>query len=206
MIKKTCFALVIVTSFGQCKKESVSNNIQTKDTVKQFHTEIKAIETQDESPAETVKTFLKWYRDHEQELDQFVTVKGGTIAETDEAANYEVDFDEVEKELKFLRNTGLFSSHFLSAYQQRYRDGDQYFRQNPASDGPPVNFDYNYFFLTQEDYQADLKNADGIKLTLKPANAQLCYVECHLEHCGMKLRYTLIKKDHWMINSIENIS
>ncbi|RTZ46747.1 hypothetical protein EJ377_22700 [Chryseobacterium arthrosphaerae] len=156
MIKKTCFALVIVTSFIQCKKESVSNNIQTKDTVKQFHTEIKAIETQDESPAETVKTFLKWYRDHEQELDQFVTVKGGTIAETDEAANYEVDFDEVEKELKFLRNTGLFSSHFLSAYQQHYRT-EINISGKTGKRWPPVNFDYNYFFLTQEDYQADLK-------------------------------------------------
>ncbi|WP_185288224.1 hypothetical protein [Chryseobacterium lactis] len=206
MLKKTLLLSVALASILSCKKEEISPKPLSKDTIRQTNTEVQTQKIQDESPIETVKTFFKWYRDHENQLDSFNTVKGGINTETGDTANYYIDFNEVEKEIKLLSNTGFFSPGFLNTYKKRYKDGDEYFRQNPANDGPPVNFDYNYFFLTQEDYESDLKNTDRIKFTIKAVNDQLCYVECHLEHCGMKLKYTLIKKDQWMIDTIQNIS
>lgn len=206
MLKKTLLLSATLTLLVSCKKEEISQKPLSQDTIQQNNTKIQTPEIQEKSPVETVKTFFQWYRDHEDQLDAFDTVKGGIVADTDDAANYFIDFKEVEKEIKFLSNTGFFSPGFISTYKKRYTDGDEYFRQNPANDGPPANFDYNYFFLTQEDYQSDLKNMDSIQFTVKPVNDQLCYVECYLKHCGMKLKYTLIKKDQWMIDAIQNIS
>lgn len=206
MLKKTLLLPVVLASIISCKKEETQKTLPAQSTVTQTNIETRIQEIQNTSAIETVKTFFKWYRDNEDKLDAFAIVKGGIMAESDDNINYYIDFNEVEKEMKFLENTSLFSADFLNAYKKRYTEGDKYFRKNPANDGPPVNFDYNYFFLTQEDYQADLKNIDQIQFTIQPINGRQCYVECYLQHCGMKLKYTLTKKDQWMIDSIENIS
>ncbi len=197
---------MVFATLINCKKEDTSKSLPLSTSVKQDITESPEQKKQDKSPIETVKKFLFWYEANEEKIDRFNTIKGGGMGKTEDTDNYYVDFDEVEKELKLLKETNLFSSKFLKVYKNRYADGNEYFKQNPANDGPPVNFDYNYFFLTQEDFQSDLKNIDHIKFTVKPLSDQLCYVEFHLERCGMMLRYVLTKKDQWMIDSIENIS
>lgn len=206
MLKKTLLLSVILISMVNCRKENSSKNPPVSTAIQKSNTEIQSQKSQDHTAIETVKSFLKWYRGNEEKLNQFSTVKGGMAADTNEATNYYIDFNEVKKELNFLKSSHLFSPNFLTAYEKRYSEGSEYFKQNPANDGPPVNFDYNYFFLTQEDYQSDLKEASHLQFTVKPINDQQCYVEFHLEHCGMTLRYILVKKDQWLIDAIENIS
>ncbi|OCA72398.1 hypothetical protein BBI01_09745 [Chryseobacterium artocarpi] len=206
MPRKTLLLSTVCLLFLHCKKqETLPKNI-IQDTIKQQNTNNSHQETQDNSQIETVKSFLKWYRDNEEKLYNFNTIKGGILEENEAPENYYVDFDAVEKEIRFMERSNLFSQKFLSDYKQNYVKGDDHFKKDPANDGPPFGFDYDYFFKTQEDYQSDLKNIENIKFTVKQINSQQCFVEFHLKNCGMTYRYTLSKKNQWQIDSIENIS
>lgn len=196
----------VLMLFAHCKKEDTVIKTGVQDSIKPKNTVVSIQKIQDNSQIETVKTFLKWYKENEDKIYSFNSIKGGPQTENDTPSNYSIDFDEVDKEIKFLENSDLFSQQFLSVYKKRYVDGNEYFKQNPANDGPPSGFDYDYFFMTQDDYQSDLKNIDTIQFTVKPINEQSCKVEFHLKNCGMTYRYTLTKGDQWKIESIKNIS
>ncbi|AZA76365.1 hypothetical protein EG347_01895 [Chryseobacterium sp. G0186] len=206
MLRKLLLSSVVLILFTHCKKENPNNQPTTQTTIKQNNTTPSIQKHQDHSQVETVKTFLKWYKENEDKIYSFNGIQGGALKETDPVINYYVDFDEVKKEMKFLESSALFSQEFLSDYQKRYVEGNEYFKKNPANDGPPFGFDYDYFFMTQDDYQSDLKNIDAIEFTVKPINEQSCYVEFHLKNCGMTYRYTLTKNGKWKIDSIKNIS
>ncbi|AZA89190.1 hypothetical protein EG343_00345 [Chryseobacterium nakagawai] len=190
-----------------CKKEETTKPSMVHDTINQKNTERITSKLQDNSPIETVKLFVIWYRDHEDNLSHFNTIKGGP-QENDLPADYAVDFDQVNKEISFLKSSTFLSEKFLAAYQQNYIEGNEYFKKNPANDGPPHGFDYDYFFKTQDDYQSDLRDIKAIPFTAKQATPQISYVEFHLKNSGMTYRYTLSKNkdNHWQIDSIENIS
>ncbi|SIT19151.1 hypothetical protein SAMN05421786_10848 [Chryseobacterium ureilyticum] len=206
MPRKTLLLSTICLLFLHCKKEETLQQNIIQDTIKQQNTNLSHQETQDNSQIKTVKSFLKWYRDNEEKLYNFNTIKGGILEQNETPANYYVDFDAVEKEIKFMESSNLFSQKFLSNYKQNYVKGDEHFKKDPANDGPPFGFDYDYFFKTQEDYQSDLKNIENITFTVKKINDQQYFVEFHLKNCGMTYQYTLSKKDQWQIDSIENIS
>ncbi|WP_276878047.1 hypothetical protein [Chryseobacterium joostei] len=206
MLRKTLLLSTVLMLFTHCKKEDTIKKTVVQDSIKTQNAVVTIQKVQDNSQIETIKTFLKWYKENEDKLYSFNSIKGGILTETDPPANYYVDFDEVNKEIKFLESSDVFSQKFLSAYKARYVDGNEYFKQNPANDGPPFGFDYDYFFMTQDDYQSDLKNIDTIQFKIKPINEQSCNVEFHLKNCGMTYRYTLTKSDKWRIESIKNIS
>ncbi|MGU3374989.1 hypothetical protein [Chryseobacterium sp. M5A1_1a] len=206
MLRNTLLLSTIFMLFTHCKKEDTIKKSRVQDSIKPQITAISVQKVQDSSQIETVKAFLKWYKENEDKLYSFNSIKGGILTEADPPANYYVDFNQVEKEIKFLESNHLFSQKFLSVYKTKYVEGNEYFKKNPINDGPPFGFDYDYFFMTQDDYQSDLKNIDHIQFTVKPINEQSCNVEFHLKNCGMTYSYTLTKDDKWKIESIKNIS
>ncbi|MCJ7935890.1 MAG: hypothetical protein MUW56_20250 [Chryseobacterium sp.] len=206
MLKKTLFLPAALTLFINCPQNGPSGNPGVQHTVTRNPTDPSIQNAEEKSPTETVKAFMKWYKENRDQLYTFNTVRGGMFTETDPPVTYHIDFDEVEKEIKFLEESDLFSPKFLSVYKQRYVDGNDHFKQNPTYDGPPEDFDYDYFFLTQDDYASDLVNIDAIKFSLKPINDKLCYIQFHLKNCGMTYKYVLIKGDQWQIDSINTIS
>lgn len=190
-----------------CKKEDTSKSSIAQDSINQKNTVSATPKLQDKSPIETVKSFVMWYRDNENNLSHFNTIKGGP-QENGPATDYSIDFDQVDQEISFLKSNTFLSEKFLNAYRQNYVEGDEYFKKHPANDGPPHGFDYDYFFKTQDDYPSDLRDIEAIKFTIKQVSPQESDVEFHLKNSGMTYRYTLSKnKDHqWKIDSIENIS
>ncbi|MCS4302813.1 hypothetical protein [Chryseobacterium sp. BIGb0232] len=194
--------------FIHCKKENVSKPSVEQDTITQQKREVVISKPKDDSQMEKVKSFLKWYRDNEDNLYSFNTIKGGPQGENETQVNYYVDFNQAEKELTFLKSSGLFSQKFLSVYKQNYVQGEEYFKKNPTDDGPPHGFDYDYFFRTQDDYQSDLQNIEAIQFTVQQISPEQYVVKFHLKNCGMTFQYTLTKGngDQWLIDSIENIS
>jgi len=160
-----------------------------------------------DSDIKTVKDFLNWYKTNQEKLYQFQCIKGGILSENETTQNYYIDFQEVDKEVKFLSDSKLFTKDFLNQYRQKYVDGAEYFKQNPQNDGPPYGFDYDYFFMTQDDYEPDLKNISKIKFDSAPKDKSTNYVSFHLDICGMTYRYTLKKEaGDWRIDKIENKS
>lgn len=202
LLSATCLLLIY------CKQENTQKTPIVQDTITQKNIKPSASNPQDDSQIETVKLFLKWYKDNEDHLYSFNTIKGGAQDENETPANYYVDFNQVEKELSFLKSSNVLSQKFLSACKKNYVEGDKYFKKNPANDGPPHGFDYDYFFKTQDDYQSDLNNIEAIKFTVKEINPQIAHVEFHLKNCDMTYKYTVIKNNdtHWQIDSIENIT
>lgn len=158
-----------------------------------------------DSGIQTVQAFLKWYNNNQDKLYQFQSIKGGVFSENQEADNYYVDFGEVDKEIKFLFDSQLFTQNFLDQYRQNYVQGEEHFKQVQQNDGPPFGFDYDYFFMTQDDYTSDLKNISKIKFNSVSKNDSTNYISFHLDTCGMTYRYILKKKyGHWKIDAIEN--
>ncbi|BAP31390.1 CAAX amino terminal protease family protein [Chryseobacterium sp. StRB126] len=208
MPRKTVLLSATCLLFIHCKKKDTIKTPIVPDTIKLENAKPATSKLQDHSPAETVESFVKWYRDNEDNLSRFNTIKGGPQAENETPVNYAIDFDQVDKEISFLKSSKLLSEKFLATYRQNYVEGDEYFKKNPANDGPPHGFDYDYFFKTQDDYQSDLNHIEAVKFIVKPVNSQLSYVEFHLKNCEMTYKYTLVKnnKDQWQIDSIENIT
>ncbi|UHO40436.1 DUF3828 domain-containing protein [Chryseobacterium capnotolerans] len=190
-----------------CKKEETIKPSIFRDTIHQKDTGSATPKLQDNSAIETVKSFMIWYRDNEDNLSHFNTIKGGP-QENDPPTDYSINFDQVDKEIAFMKSSHFLSEKFLAAYRQNYVEGDEYFKKNPANDGPPHGFDYDYFFKTQDDYQSDVRDIEAVKFTVKQISSQLSYVQFHLKNSGMTYQYILSKnKDHqWQIDSIENIS
>ncbi len=205
MPEKTWVLSTACLLFIHCKKENAPKSPVVQDTIKQQKTETKESVSEVNFQIEKVKEFLKWYRDNEHKLYSFNSIKGGPQDESETPVNYYVDFNQVEKELNFLKDSHLFSPKFLSVYKQNYVEGEENFKKNPANDGPPFGFDYDYFFRTQEDYQSDLKNIETISFAVNQINPQSCNVKFHLENCGMTYQYTLIKDQtgQWLIDSIQ---
>lgn len=112
-------------------KEEVNSNANAKEQV------------------ELVKKFMKWYINNSNLLDKFDTIGGGAmdVQGNEEAKNYYVDFNEVEKYITELKKSDFLTAVFLNDEKQRFVEGDKYFKENPENDAPPIGFDYDRFFL-----------------------------------------------------------
>ena len=138
---------------------------------------------------------MEWYKSNQNKLYSFNCIKGGILSNDSIPSYYYVDFKEVNKEIKFLKNSNLFSIEFLKEYENYYVEGENNFKQNPQNDGPPANFDYDYFFRTQDDYETDLKNIEQIKFKCESEKSNLSYVIFSLPTCRMNYKYKLIKEN-----------
>ncbi|UQB69914.1 DUF3828 domain-containing protein [Epilithonimonas zeae] len=197
----TTLLLCLLFATQSCEKNTVEKT--TRQSVNNRETSI----IKNNSDIQTVKDFLNWYKTNQNMLYKFHSIKGGILSENEDAENYYVDFKQVDKEVKFLSNSKLFTQNFLSQYRQKYVEGDEHFKQDPENDGPPFGFDYDYFFMTQDDYESDLKNIDKVKFSSISENDFSRFVKFHLDICGMTYQYTLKKEDgHWKIDKIESIS
>lgn len=197
----TTLLLSLLFATQSCEKNTVEKT--TLQSVNKRETSV----IKNNSDIQTVKNFLNWYKANQNMLYKFQSIKGGILSENEDAENYYVDFKQVDKEVKFLSNSKLFTQNFLNQYRQKYVEGDEHFKQDPENDGPPFGFDYDYFFMTQDDYESDLKNIDKVEFSSISENDFSRFVKFHLGICGMTYQYTLKKEDgHWKIDKIQSIS
>ncbi len=204
MTKKILFLFLAFLFQGCLNKENkkIENNIvkSKKESV--------LIKDSDETQIKVVKNFMKWYIENMNILYQFNTIDGGpmSVKENEEAENYFVNFTEVEKYIVELKKSGFLSDNFLQEKRQTFIDGDKYFKENPENDGPPIGFDYDPFFLTQDVFEEDLPNIEKTKYTVRQNDKFNSEVEFYLPIPDIKYRYTLKLIDSkWVIEKIESI-
>lgn len=126
--------------------------------------------------------------------------------ENEIAENYFVNFEEVEKYITELKKGGFLSDSFLQREKQTFIDGEKYFKQNPENDTPPFGFDYDHFFLTQEDFEEDLTNIDKVKYKIYQLDKFNSEVNFYLPNCGINYKYSLkMINSKWFIEKIESI-
>lgn len=204
MTKKILFLFLAFLFQGCLNKENkkIENNIvkSKKESV--------LIKDSDETQIKVVKNFMKWYIENMNILYQFNTIDGGpmSVKENEEAENYFVNFTEVEKYIVELKKSCFLSDNFLQEKRQTFIDGDKYFKENPENDGPPIGFDYDPFFLTQDVFEEDLPNIEKTKYTVRQNDKFNSEVEFYLPIPDIKYRYTLKLIDSkWVIEKIESI-
>ena len=190
--------LIFLSSYRNSSEKEIRKTIDVKQNLNFLNSKNENTK-ENESIINSIKLFLNWYRINETQLYKFDCIKGGKPK-----MNYYVDFNEVKKELIFLKKSEIFSSVFIENYQKRYEIGNEYFKVHPQKDGPPHGFEYDYFFLTQEDFHDDLTQIDNIKFKVIKIINDKCQVTFNLENCGMKYKYSLTKSKTWQIDKIEN--
>lgn len=161
------------------------------------------------TPAATVRAFAKWYGANWEKMN---ALEAGTInmgffelKEGEENPPYSINFKGVAQYIKMLSATGFFSEKYLVMQRQAFKDADKNFKENPQNDGPPEGFQWDRFFLTQEDFLQDIKNIDKIKIKEKLLKNNTADVYMYFPHCNMTYHYRLSgEKGKWQIDSIKN--
>ncbi|MDF2514820.1 MAG: amino terminal protease family protein [Sphingobacterium sp.] len=159
---------------------------------------------------EKICSFVRWYGENWEKLSKLESniIDAGALKlkENEESAPYSVNFDEVEKYINELTNTGFFSEDYLTAQRQQFGEIASNFKKNPQNEGPPEGFQYDRFFLTQEDFLQDIVNIDGITLSESKLTENATTVYMHFPVCDQTYCYRLsIKEGKWQIDSISDI-
>lgn len=172
-----------------------------------FKNQAIAQNTTQKPPEEIVRTFVKWYSRNWEKLEKSETntINMGSLElkKNREPPFYAINFQGVEKYITMLSQTGFFSEKYFEALRNWFKDADKNFKANPQNDGPPEGFQYDRFFLTQDDFLQDIKNIDNIKITGKLLKKNNADVRMHFPLCNITYRYGLsYKKGKWQIDSI----
>jgi hypothetical protein len=148
-------------------------------------------------PLLTVKDFLTWYGVHYKDVNSFALVNQGN------GITYSVNFEETEKFLKVLKESGFVSDAYLQNFRIYFKEADAAFKKDPVNEGPPPGFDYDIVLFTQEPdaVLAQGKNPTVLLSQIKDDKAVLkldLYV---------KLQFSLsLHAGSWKIDRIENIA
>lgn len=151
-------------------------------------------------PAKTIIDFLHWYRT-DQTINTFELVDNTDNTPFDSTRFYAVNFTETEKYLGALKATGFVSEKYRNHWRAHFKTCAQILRENPANDGPPEGFEYDFIMLSQ-DYEDDLKDLDQAKVLIQFVFEKRAYIKIRFPH-GNILTYELVRAgNRWEIDRI----
>lgn len=210
-MKKIIICIPILILFTQSCQNKDKSPLKNNSIVKSDSADKEAAnsDANTKEQIELVKKFMKWYINNSNLLDKFDTIGGGAmdVQGNEEAKNYYVDFNEVEKYITELKKSGFLTAGFLNDEKQRFVEGDKYFKENPENDAPPIGFDYDRFFFTQETFEEDLPNIDKSKYYVNQRDESNSEVKFYLPICGINYKYSLKKiNEKWFIDKIESVN
>lgn len=180
-MKKIIISACILFSLISCsdKKEETESNV--------------------EKPTATVINFLTWYRDH---MTTMINIGLVNQDMKDSTEFYSVNFQETERYLTELKNSGFISDQYLNTWRNYFKKADEQFKITHQYDGPPEGFDFDLIMWAQD---FDLSEIEKAK-TLEELNGDHATVTVEFPY-QYKLQYSLSKQnDKWLIDDIKNIS
>ncbi len=149
-------------------------------------------------PVKTVINFLKWYKENEKRLSKIQLVNMPPIEETN--SFYTVNFDETERYLTELKESGFVSDKYLEQWRDYFKKADIKLRQDPVNDGPPDGFEFDFILRTQ-DIDETLEAINNPKLISSQIIKDNAIVKLNIV---MRLEYKLTKHgDKWLIDDIQ---
>lgn len=153
-----------------------------------------------QQPAKTIMGFLTWYRDN-QVIQTFKLVDNSNNIPFDPTLFYAVNFSETERYLAALKASGYVSEKYLDQWRAYFKKCDREFTKNPANDGPPEGFEYDFIMLSQ-DYEDDLRDLEQAKVLTQFVFEKRAYAKIRFLH-GNILTYELSKEGKdWKIDRI----
>ena len=208
MKRKISYILFSILFLQSCQNKDnieVENNVIRKTA--SINKEPDTLIEKNKEQIDLVKNFMKWYINNTMALDKFDTIGGGpaNVQENEEAKNYYVNFTEVEKYIEELNRSGFLTEAFLRSEKQVFVEGDKDFKKNPENDGPPIGFDYDRFFFTQESLEDVLPNIEKSKYEVTQKDDFTSEVRFYLPMSGVNYKYTLKKINaKWFIEKIDS--
>ncbi len=178
--------LIVLSVACANRKEQTAKVPQTSDSTAAAHTAV---------------AFLKWYRDHIEELSQISLVN--QTEQGDTTQSYSVNFPGTQAYLEAFRQSGYISEQYINEWQEYFQKSQQAFKDSPQHEGPPQGFDYDFVFNSQ-DYEEELTQMDQLTITpldISPRKSTLL-VSFPTSH---KLEFWMTKQeDKWLIDQIKN--
>ncbi len=145
------------------------------------HAEQEVLAPKDSEPRKTLVAMLNWHRENHstfgrlqdeivvfqvQGSDSTITTRDGyKLYETDSVLYkrlyYRVSKTNLERYLSFLKSSGYFTDNYLDSWRRHAAKNDSFMVQNPANDGPPSGFEFEWITYSQQ-WEAVTANPDTL--------------------------------------------
>ncbi|MCX6312001.1 MAG: hypothetical protein NT084_10255 [Bacteroidetes bacterium] len=168
----TLFLSVIFTSCNQNKIADQKTDAVKSDSIPKKDSVITP-QIQNRTADQTVKDFLCWYNDNYEKVNKIEMIKNNPPTE-DTTKYYAVNFAGTEQWLKLFQESGFVSDVFLTHWRNYFKECEKAFQKDHESDGPPMGFEYDFIFQSQEQtpnnseiqQAAFTQNSNGDKTTI----------------------------------------
>jgi hypothetical protein len=147
---------------------------------------------------QAVSDFLNWYNNQYKQVNAF-----GLVNQSD-SAFYSVNFEETEKYLTFLKQSGYVSEKYLKSFRDYFQNADQDFKNDPVNEGPPAGFDYDIILYTQEPEIVfeNRHQPEAYVISVNQDHATVQYLAG-----GFGLQFTLSQyHQQWLIDAIKPLN
>jgi hypothetical protein len=151
-------------------------------------------------PDQVVKDFLTWYRDKGLHLADSM-VLNCTGPEWDSTKFYAVNFPVSERYLEAFTRTGMISTKYTDKWRKYFLDADKNFKENPANDGVPDNFDYDFVLCGQDDPGID--ELDKTKFEVLQIDEDRSIVLVTFPTTNKYKYYLSLTGGKWLIDDLE---
>jgi len=170
---------------GSIKKEPISSSLALN-----------------QEPTQTVISFLKWYRQHYDTINQFQLVNNYRSTDKyDSTRFYSVNFSETEKYLSEIKESGYVSDQYIKKWKSYFLNRELNFKANLQNEGPPDGFEFD-FILRDQEPKYTLEGIESIKLISAEITSTSANVIINIT---MELNFTLTRHyGKWLIDDIEN--
>ncbi|QMW07026.1 hypothetical protein H3H32_20315 [Spirosoma foliorum] len=147
--------------------------------------------------AQTVRTFLTWYKNHIQAANRIPLVNQQA------GKPYSVNIQNGERYLTYLKSSQLLTDSYLNGWRTFFKERQESFRISPQTEGPPTGFDYDLVMLNQ-DVDMQLASLKSLKIKRVTIDRQQAVVMCVLFDT---YEFRLVHDaNQWLINEILNVS
>ncbi len=182
---------ILIILFTSC-----SNKEENSNTITNSNTEVSS----DSSALDQIKKLYQWYRENQNIQNCLVNNSCNEVV--DSTKFYSVNFEATEKYLAKLKSTNCFSENYFSYWRNYFKKCEDDFKSNPANEGPPDGFDYD-FLTNSQDFEEELKFVEKAKISkvVNDGSTKIVTIEFAT---GAKLKFHLSSKDNlWLIDRIE---
>ncbi|CCH53136.1 hypothetical protein BN8_02208 [Fibrisoma limi BUZ 3] len=146
--------------------------------------------------AQRLNTFLQWYKTN------LGTVSKIYLVNQQEGKPYAVNFTNTEQYLAYLKQSNLFTDHYLNDWRTYFAQREAGFRLNPQTEGPPIGFEYDLVMLNQDvgEQMASLNRMQVKNVTVRKGRATVRFT------LFTTYDVRLVRQNNvWKINEILNL-
>jgi hypothetical protein len=153
-------------------------------------------------PANTILSFLQWYRHNVTRIKQIEMVSPSTDPKMNGA--YAVNFTATEQYLDELKKSGFVSDKYIANWRDYFKQADEKLKKSAQREGSVKEFDKD-FIMWAKDYTDDLNHIEKSTVEYQKAANDEGIVMIGLPTVG-RVKYKISKQNgKWLIDDIKDM-